>query len=65
MDPSCLQYALTEAERREFDERGFLVLDDILSEGEMSALESACDKIDAEARAERGAGPHARVTVRT
>lgn len=64
MDPSCLQYALTEAERREFDERGFFVLDGVLSEGEMAALETACDRIDAEARAERGAGPHARVTVR-
>ena len=64
MDPSCLQYALTEAERIEFDERGYIVLEDLLTENQITDLEKACDAVDREVREERGIGPHARLTVR-
>lgn len=64
IDPSCLQYALTEAERIEFDERGYIVLEDLLTENQITDLEKACDAADREVREERGIGPHARLTVR-
>jgi hypothetical protein len=64
MDPSCLKYALTESERNEFNERGYFVLENVLSEDEIIALEQAGDKIDAEVREERKLGPHDRLTVR-
>ncbi len=64
MDSSCLQYALTEAERLEYNERGYFVVDDVLSEDQIPALEKACDAVDAEVREEREVGPDARLTVR-
>jgi ectoine hydroxylase len=64
MDPSCLEHALTETERLEFLDRGYFVLDNLLTEEQILKLETACDKVDAEVRAERGVGPHARLTVR-
>ena len=64
MDPGCLKYALTESERNEFNERGYFVLENVLTEEEILALEKAGDKIDTEVRAERELGPYARLTVR-
>lgn len=64
MDPSCLEHALTEAERLEFDERGYIVVDNLLTEDQMQALEKACDRVDAEEREKREVGPHDRLTVR-
>lgn len=64
MDKSCLDHLLTEAERLEFNERGYIVLEDLLTEEQMQALEPACDRIDAQERSERGLDPHARLTVR-
>lgn len=64
MDSSCLQYALTEAERLEFTQRGYLVFDEMLPPDRVDALVEASDRIDAEERQKRGVGPHARLTVR-
>jgi ectoine hydroxylase len=47
MNPSCLVYRLTDAERRAFNETGYLVLEDTLSPGEVSALTEVADEIHA------------------
>jgi ectoine hydroxylase-related dioxygenase (phytanoyl-CoA dioxygenase family) len=45
MDPSCLQYLLTDEERRQFQEEGFLIRADALSPEHVSALTEATDRI--------------------
>jgi ectoine hydroxylase-related dioxygenase (phytanoyl-CoA dioxygenase family) len=64
MDADCLQHALTEAERLEFERHGLLVLPAVLEPGRVSGLEEAFDRIDGQVRPERGVGPHERMTVR-
>ena len=64
MDASCLQYALTEAERLEFAQRGYLVFDEMLPPDMVDSLVEVSDRVDAEERQKRGVGPYARLTVR-
>ena len=64
MDSSCLQYALTEAERLEFAQRGYLVFDEMLPPDVVDALVEVSDRVDAEERQKRGVGPYDRLTVR-
>ncbi|MFH5182492.1 phytanoyl-CoA dioxygenase family protein [Paenibacillus sp. TAB 01] len=45
MNPSCLQYSLTEEERRTFDETGYLVLENALSAEQVEALTREVDNI--------------------
>src|SRR5579871_4102799 len=45
MDPSCLQYRLLEEERRQFNEQGFLVLENVLSADHVASLIAASDRI--------------------
>jgi hypothetical protein len=45
MNTSCLQYRLTDAERREFNETGLLILEDVLSPEQVTALTGATDQI--------------------
>ncbi len=45
MNPACLQYRLTEDERRTFDETGLLVVEDALSPLHVAALTEASDRI--------------------
>jgi ectoine hydroxylase len=45
MNTSCLQYRLTDAERREFNETGLLILEDVLSPEQVAALTGATDQI--------------------
>lgn len=52
MEPSCLQYGLTEAERHQFNEQGFLIQEDVLSPEQVSALTVATDRIYARKLAE-------------
>ena len=58
MDASCLDYALTEAEGREFEENGFVVVRDVLPEDMVAELEAIVDRIDGEQRLARGLEPH-------
>ena len=58
MDASCLDYALTEAERREFEHNGFMVVRDVLPEDMVAELGAVVDRIDAEQRPKRGLEPH-------
>ncbi len=43
MNASCLQYRLTDDERRFFNEQGYLILEDALSPGQVSALTEVVD----------------------
>ena len=59
MDPTCLDHLLTEEERIKFEEEGYLILPEVLSEEETDKLEEVTDRLDAEARekAEKGRRP--------
>lgn len=58
MDPTCLEHALTEEERRGFNESGFLIVRNALSAAEVTRLEAALDHLDADHRDAKSAGPH-------
>jgi ectoine hydroxylase len=45
MNPSCLQYRLSDAERRTFQETGILQIEDVLSAGQIAALMEETDRI--------------------
>src|SRR5690606_1168531 len=45
VDASCLQFALTEEERKQFDETGYLILENVLSSDQLAALTSETDRI--------------------
>lgn len=45
MEISCLQHRLTDAERREFNETGLLILEDVLSPQQAAALTDVTDQI--------------------
>jgi ectoine hydroxylase len=45
MDQSCLQYALTEEERKTFNETGYLILENVLSPDQVAALTKEVDHI--------------------
>ncbi len=64
MDPACLAHSLTEAEHREFEENGYLVLDEVLPTSMVDGLVEATDRINAQIRQERGVGPNERMTIR-
>ncbi|NKB65565.1 MAG: hypothetical protein GKR89_00765 [Candidatus Latescibacteria bacterium] len=64
MDVTCLDHLLTDSETRQFDERGFFVLDQVLDPEFVAALTDRVDTIDARFRPERGAGVHDRFSVR-
>jgi ectoine hydroxylase-related dioxygenase (phytanoyl-CoA dioxygenase family) len=58
LDASCLQYCITDDERRHFQERGYLVVEDALDEDTIRRLTAAVDRIDGAHRARTGMGPH-------
>ncbi|HEV8245621.1 MAG TPA: phytanoyl-CoA dioxygenase family protein [Polyangiaceae bacterium] len=45
MDPTCLRHSLTEAERREFNETGLLIVEDALSSERVEQLTAGVDRI--------------------
>lgn len=45
MDPSCLQYALTAAERLHFAQQGYLIVENALTSAEVARLAEASDRI--------------------
>ena len=58
MDASCLQHCLTDADRRQFEEQGYLIVEDALPPDLIARLTAGVDRVHAERRAE-GLGPHA------
>jgi ectoine hydroxylase len=57
MDPHCLQHALTEEERRTFEETGLLIVPDALPPEMVQRLDEALGRIYAERRTD-DLGPH-------
>jgi len=51
MDAQCLQHLITPDQRRHFEEQGFLILPQVLSEAQVAALTEAVDRIWAEEQA--------------
>ena len=58
MDTACLQHCLTEQERVEFEDNGYLVVEDALPADLVDELTAVVDRISTEYRAERELEPH-------
>lgn len=58
MDVSCLDYRLTEKERIKFEKDGFFIVEDVLPAKMVEGLTTIADRLDLEARAQRGLGAH-------
>lgn len=58
MDPSCLQYCITEEEYRQFEQNGFFIIEDVLPQQLTADLAQAVDRLDAHYRPQRDLGPH-------
>ena len=50
MDTACLEHRLTDDERRHFDERGYLIVRNVLPPDLIAELTEAADRLDAEFR---------------
>ena len=50
MDPMCMQYCLTEEERRQFQHEGYLVVPEALERSTIGRLLAAVDRVDARER---------------
>ena len=62
MDKSCLQHCMTEAQRDQFEQQGYLVVEDALDQGMRARLLEAADRVDARERAARQLEPGALMT---
>ena len=58
MDETCLRHRLTDDEKRQFNEQGFLIVRGVLPAAKVAVLAAAVDRIDREWRPERGLKPH-------
>lgn len=58
MNRESLNHCLTEEERVAFDRDGYFIVPDVLSSAQLTRLNAAFDRIDAEVRAAKGIGPH-------
>ena len=56
MDEACLEHRLTELERRQFDQEGYLIVKNALPADYVAQLVSAVDRIDAQLRPQLGLG---------
>jgi ectoine hydroxylase len=52
MNPSCLQYAPTETEKRQFEEQGYMMVENALAPDHVARLTALCDSIHARKVAE-------------
>jgi len=57
MDERWLAHQATADELRQFDEQGYLIVENALDAAMVAKLEAVCDRIDAEERARLGLGP--------
>lgn len=64
MDTACLEHVITEAERLEFEQNGFFIVEDALPPALVDELVAVVDRLDACCRPEMGRGPHELLTVR-
>jgi ectoine hydroxylase-related dioxygenase (phytanoyl-CoA dioxygenase family) len=63
MDTACLEYCLTEDERRAFDEKGYFIVEEVLPPALIEDLSRVVDRVDAEYRPQLGLGPHDRMNL--
>jgi len=61
MDTACLDYCLTEQERGEFEQNGFLIVPDALPPQMVEDVKAVVDRLNGELRAEKELGPHERL----
>ncbi len=61
MDVSCLQYCLTESERSQFEETGYLIVEDALPEPLVRDLNRAADLLVEQYRTEHDVDAHTKV----
>lgn len=59
MNRTSLDHCLTEEERVTFERDGYFIVPDVLSSDQLTRLNAAVDRIDAEERAAQGIDPHA------
>ena len=64
MEAACLDYCLTADEREEFEQNGFLIVEDVLPSQLVDDLTVIVDRLDAEHRAKEELGPHERLHMR-
>jgi hypothetical protein len=64
MDSACLEYVLTNDERREFEENGFFIIEDALPPSLVRELTAVVDRLDAQYRPVMGKGPHELLSLR-
>lgn len=64
MDTACLDHVLTEAEQLQFEQDGYLIIENALSEEQVTNLTTAVDRVAAIYRPKFGLGPHDLVHVR-
>ncbi len=56
MEPSCLAHCLTEEERDQFDKQGYFIVENVLADDMVNALNRIADRIDEENRPKEGDG---------
>ncbi len=61
MDPTCLQYCLTEEEAHKFKREGYFIVPDVLPSDMVQDLIGAVDRTDKKERARMGKSPQARI----
>ncbi len=59
MDKSCLQYCMTDAQRDQFDQQGYLIVPNALEEATLERLLEASDRVDREEREKKALDPGA------
>ena len=63
MDTACLDYQLSDEERTQFEEQGYLILPEVLSPEEVEHLTEVTDRLDGERRARENASPGDRLNA--
>ncbi len=58
MDTTCLEHCLTERERVQFDDDGYLIVEDVLPAELVDRLVAVVERLDTEYRVEKELGPH-------
>ena len=61
MDVDCLNYCLTKKEHLEFQQKGILLIENVLSAKMIKDLTIVVDRLDSQFRADKGMGPHDRL----
>jgi ectoine hydroxylase-related dioxygenase (phytanoyl-CoA dioxygenase family) len=63
MDPRCLEHRLSDAERSQFDEQGYLIVENALAPERVAALVPACDRLAAQRRKDYDLAPHDAIDI--